>query len=242
MGRVMQPRNFRELLSFRNPAEAHKLASFRNYGFRRRRGATTPGQNWPSFRNYASVPRAGSGPGLASVPKLRFRCTQRRDPQAGRAQPYRRPAALAIARCGPRCGPRGFLVGAWAPSPTAPSRRGVGMPRAAVKLPSANRRRWGFSQLDAHVARQGLRLAERPAPPRRAAPWAAVQPARHLRWPQRLRQWTQRAEFSSRGPAHRRRRTTRMSTSAARLGGTTLTRVPPENHAGVHGHAAVRAA
>src|ERR1039458_9174091 len=99
MGRVHESRNVRELALFRNPAEALKLASFRNYASVD--PAAAPAQDWlrsaiplpwtrrrlrarigfvPQFRFRA--PGGGSGPGLAS-----FRNYASMEPAPPRARP-----------------------------------------------------------------------------------------------------------------------------------------------------------
>src|ERR1039458_6776156 len=107
MGRVHESRNVRELALFRNPAEALKLASFRNYASMD--PAAAPAQDWlrsattlPWTRRRLRArigfvpqlrfrgPGGGSGPGLAS-----FRNYASMDPAAAPGQDWLRSAYLA---------------------------------------------------------------------------------------------------------------------------------------------------
>jgi hypothetical protein len=145
MGRVHASRNVRELALFRNPAEALKLASFRNHASVDVGAATTPAQDWlrsaitllctrrrlrarigfvPQLR--LRGPGAGSDPGLAS-----FRNYGSVDPAAAPGQNWLR-SAISLPctrrRLRPRIGfvpqlrlhaPGGGLAGRACPAPTA---------------------------------------------------------------------------------------------------------------------------
>jgi hypothetical protein len=67
MGRVHASRNVRELALFRNPAEALKLASFRNHA------ATTPSQDWLRFAISLPQTRRRLRARIGFVPQLRIR-------------------------------------------------------------------------------------------------------------------------------------------------------------------------